>query len=237
MAELHNDDCFNILPTIENGSVDMVCVDLPYGQTANKWDSIIDMDKMWGELKRCCKDNCIYIFFTTTKFGYKLIQSNEKWFRYDVVMEKCMSGGFLNANKQPLRKHELFYVFYKKTGTYNPQKTDGKPYTKPPSHKKTNYGDYDTDGINNKDGKRFPISILKAKQVHPRCHPTQKPLDILEWIVKTYSNEGEVVLDFTMGSGSCGVACTKLNRKFIGVEMDKDYFDVAVERINNVGIE
>ena len=233
MDNLHNDNCFNILPSIQDGSVDLVCVDLPYGQTKNKWDSIIDLNKMWDELKRCCKDNCIYVFFTTTKFGYKLIQSNEKWFRYDIVMNKCISGGFLNANRQPLRKHEMIYVFYKKTGTYNPQKTDGKPYSRTASHKVTNYGSFDTNGINNTDGKRFPVSIIKAIQDDRGKHPTQKPTNILEWIVKTYSKEGETVLDFTMGSGSCGVACKNTNRDFIGIELEKKYYDVAVERINN----
>jgi site-specific DNA-methyltransferase (adenine-specific) len=129
--ELFNGDCLAIMPTIETNSVDMVLVDLPYGQTACKWDTIIDMEKMWIELKRICKSNANIVFFTTTKFGNKLINSNEKWFRYDLVWEKEKGVGFMSANKRPLRNHEMVYVFGKPSGgnkTYNPQKTEGKPY-------------------------------------------------------------------------------------------------------------
>jgi len=128
IMELYNNDCFEILPEIKDGSVDLVVVDLPYAQTACKWDCLIDLDRMWKELKRCCKRDCVYVFFCTTKFGYKLIQSNERWFRYDLVWEKSRKVGFLSANKMPLRKHEMMYVFKEQQGTYNPQKTEGKRY-------------------------------------------------------------------------------------------------------------
>ena len=231
----HNADCFDVIHTLEKNSIDFVCVDLPYGQTSNKWDSVIDLDKMWVELKKCCKDNCIYAFFTTTRFGFKLIESNKKWFRYDVVMKKNTNAGFLHAKRMPMRKHELIYVFYKKTGTYNPQMTQGKPYHRDSCGTTTSNYNQTPVASNNPSGLRYPISIIETKRGNYKSqHPTQKPLDILEWLVKTYSNEGDTVLDYTMGSGSAGVASIKLNRNFIGIELEKEYFDVANDRINNI---
>jgi site-specific DNA-methyltransferase (adenine-specific) len=234
--ELHNDNCFNILPTLKDKSVDLVLVDLPYGQTACEWDVCIDLEKMWEQLKRIGKENTAFIFFTTTKFGYKLIQSNEKWFRYDLVWEKTNSVGFLSANKMPLRNHEMIYLFYKKLPTYNPQKI---PMDKPDIRKRNaecigTYGH-----IKQKFTKtytdRHPVSIQKFKsQSHKSLkHPTQKPDEACEWLIKSYSNEGDTVLDFTMGSGSTGVACKNTNRKFIGIEMNEEYFKIAEERIKN----
>jgi site-specific DNA-methyltransferase (adenine-specific) len=227
------------MPTIETNSVDMVLVDLPYGQTACKWDIIIDMEKMWIELKRICKSNANIVFFTTTKFGYKLIASNEKWFRYDLVWEKEKGVGFMSANKCPLRIHEMVYVFGKPSGgnkTYNPQKTEGKPYIRDGG--KTSAKVY---GINSVDkatvvntGDRHPLSIQKFKFDKQKLHPTQKPIEACEWLIKTYSNEGDTVLDFTMGSGSTGVACKNTNRKFIGIEMNEEIFKTAEKRINNL---
>lgn len=230
----YNDDCMNVLPTIDDNSIDLVLVDLPYGQTDCHWDKCIDFEEMWKQLKRVGKDNTAFVFFTTTKFGYKLIQSNEKWFRYDLVWEKSKALGFLDANKKPLRNHELIYIFYKKLPTYNPQKTPGKPYTT-----KTGKGCIEVYGkraprskgtINN--GDRFPLSVQKFNQPSKSKHTTQKPTDLCEWLIKTYSNENDLVLDFTMGSGSTGVACKNTGRRFIGIEKDTDIFKVAEERIN-----
>ena len=388
--ELYNDDCFEILPEIKDGSVDLVVVDLPYttkGQkaTACKWDTPIDLDRMWKELKRCCKRDCVYVFFCTTKFGYKLIQSNERWFRYDLVWEKSRKVGFLSANKMPLRKHEMMYVFKEEQGTYNPQKTEGKPYkhsgkrssnelyggslscsseektdrhptsilhipeapedqeerkhemmyifsdtnsddldnsrnlglrayfknvmeyigkTKKELMKKIGQGidhslrinstqfalptektynklievyeldkmegfrtledlkkewgeptynpqktegkPYKTNGredvgvysekgykgepINNK-GDRHPTTIVKFNNPKKSLHRTQKPVALCEWLIKSYSNEGDLVLDFTMGSGTTGVACKNTNRRFIGIEKDEEIFKTAYERL------
>ncbi len=377
---IFNDDCFNVLPKIEKRSVDMVLVDLPYGQTSCKWDCLIDLDKMWIELKKCCKKKCIFVFFCTTKFGVSIINSNPRWFKYDLVWEKSKKVGFLSANKMPLRKHELIYVFgnsdddvnneynlelreysqkilksidktskqvekeygnrrlehffYKSSQfslptksnydkfvklydldkldyyltykemmdkldltnkTYNSQKTEGKPY----KVGKRNMGVYGegkkVDGYENKDGSRHPDSILKypshellyvfgdntggkkiynpqkekrdkvyihkgrkssgvyggVKSVpmnnggyyHPSTilkfnnppkpvHRTQKPVDLCEWLIKSYSNEGDIILDFTMGSGSTGIACKNLKRKFIGIEKDTEIFRIANHRIN-----
>ena len=228
---IYNDDCFNVLGTIKD-KVDLVLVDLPYGQTACKWDTKIDLDKMWEELKKICKENCIYIFFTTTKYGVDLINSNRKWFRYDIVWIKHNAVGFLNANKMPLRSHEMLYIFYKKRGTYNPQKTEGKPYKARKKGCAPIYGDVKRIPINNTDGKRHPLSHIKFNTDKKIKHSTAKPIELCEWLIKSYSNEGELVLDFTMGSGTTGVACKNTGRKFIGIEKDKEIFEYAKERLD-----
>ena len=385
---LYNCDCFEALPLIEDNTINLFLLDLPYGQTACKWDTIIDLEKMWKEIKRTLKPSGVVVMFCTTKFGYKLIQSNEKWFRYDLIWEKSRKVGFLSANKMPLRKHENIYIFNNKEDdteiirnielrnyaekvknyigkttteimkeigqgidhffrfkssqfglpikdnyekltelydlndmegflkfddmkeleeleTYNPQKTEGKPY-------KTNGRDnvgcyrkgkqnhlYHGDPLDNKGdrhptsilpefettheniyifkkeqgtynpqktegkaytatrqnadiysetienmptinkGDRHPTSILpefettilKFNNPHKTIHRTQKPVDLLEWLIKTYSNEGDLVMDFCMGSGSCSLACFNTNRDFIGVEKDDDIYKLAFERI------
>lgn len=418
--DLFNDDCFNIFPKLKDKSIDCVIVDLPYGQTSCKWDTCIDLEKMWIELKRICKKKCNYVFFCTTKFGYQIIKSNEKWFRYDLIWEKSKKVGFLSANKMQLRKHEMIYVFGETTTnqewnlpkekytdlkdysrylldnvkitdnklknlrffkpdkkdfclmrkntyneliqkynidklenfktfqqlkkiwnkqktnpkkpsypsqTYNPQKTNGKPYKtgkrnggvyggviegyenvdgkrhpdsilqyEEPNHqmiyvfgdksggKKTynpqktkgkpykttakshsyyrtkegyhlattdNKGDRHPDSIikirggkyndspygdfknikSNNDGTLHPSTILKYKNPSKSVHRTQKPTDLLEFLVKSYTNEGDTIIDFTMGSGSTGVACKNTNRKFIGIEKDKDIYNIAIKRL------
>ena len=234
--ELLNGDCLEIMPTLEKDSVDLVVVDLPFGQTALVWDSIIDMDKMWVELKRICKSNANLVFFTTTKFGYKLIASNEKWFRYDLVYQKERGVGYMSAKRCPLRSHEMMYVFGKPSGgskTYNPQKTPGKPW-KREAHNLSRQDCYGLTKIidnENNTGDRHPLSIQKFNHDKKKLHPTQKPVEACEWLIKSYSNEGDTVLDFTMGSGSTGVACKNTNRKFIGIEMDVDIFKTAFDRL------
>jgi site-specific DNA-methyltransferase (adenine-specific) len=229
--ELYNDDCFNILPTLKEKSVDLVLVDLPYGQTNCDWDVQIDLEKMWNELKRCCTKNCVYVFFCTTKFGHKLIKSNEKWFRYDLVWEKSIAVGFLSANKMPLRIHEMIYVFKNVGGIYNPQKVAGKPYTSSKNKPCEIYGTQRNITINN-TGDRYPKSIIKIPNPNKKSlHFTQKPVEICEWLIKTYSNEGDTVLDFTMGSGSTGIGCLNTGRDFIGIEMNEEIFKIAGARI------
>jgi len=234
-----NDDCFNVFSKISNKSVQLVCVDLPYGQTKCVWDYVIDLNKMWLELKRIGKDNCQFVFFCTTKFGYKLIASNPKWFKYDIIWEKSKTLGALSCNKMPLRKHEMIYIFYndKKPKNmnwiYNPQKTEGKPYKATGKDKGAVYDNWKSTPIDNK-GDRFPISILKFGYDKEKLHPTQKPVALCEWIVKTYSNEGDLVLDFTMGSGSTVVACINTKRKYIGIEKDKTIFEIAKKRIEEL---
>jgi site-specific DNA-methyltransferase (adenine-specific) len=227
--ELYNDDCFNILNQIEK-KIDLVIVDLPYGQTHAQWDCAIDLKKMWEQLKLICKDNCVYVFFTTTKYGIDIINSNRSWFRYDIVWEKSNSVGFLNANKQPLRNHEMIYIFYNKTGTYNPQKSIGKPYCINRKNKSKLYGKVNDYIETNNTGQRFPVSIIKNDSVKKK-HPTAKPIDLLESLIKTYSNENENVLDFTMGIGSTGLACLNTNRFFIGIEKEKKFFDILLKEL------
>ena len=233
---LYNGDCLEIMPTLETNSVDMVLVDLPYGQTACAWDIIIDLDKMWIELERICKPNANILFFCTTKFGNKLINSKEKWFRSDIVWEKANVVGFLSAKKAILRKHEMIYLFGKPSAggkTYNPQKTTGhKEFFRAACQrgKGTVYGDLWGEAKQN-DGTRYPTSIQKFGYDKKKVHPTQKPVAMCEWLVKTYTNELDVVLDFTMGSGSTGVACKNTKRNFIGIEMDEEIFKIAKERM------
>ena len=381
--QLFNDDCFNIFPTLEDKSINLFILDLPYGQTACKWDTVIDLEEMWKHIKRIMKPNALIVFFCTAKFGNTLINANPKWFKYDLIWKKSRKVGFLSANKMPLRQHENIYVFKDKQGTYHPQKTEGKPYTDnrrgtgyygdlgdkyTKDHKIINKGDrhptsiidheniyvFDntiTDDIElsrNKDlreyagkvfkfigktkkqiikkigqkvdhyfrfkssqfglctnetynqlikeynidemedyleyeilealwegnptynpqktegtpykttgkgevgiykskrtdninkGDRHPTSIIPEyegdtvlvyKNPHKTIHRTQKPVELLEWLIKTYSNEGDTVMDFTMGSGTCGVACMNTKRKFIGVEMDKEIYDACFDRI------
>lgn len=238
--DLYNDDCFNVFPKIEDKSINLFLLDLPYGQTACKWDSIIDLDKMWIEIKRMMKPNGIIVFFCTAKFGNTIINSNPKWFKYDLIWKKSRKVGFLSANKMPLRQHENIYVFKKEQGTYNPQKTEGKPYIDKRHHKIDNYLREDGKGYEytpqNNNGLYHPTSIientiLEYNNPAKSLHRTQKPVELCEWLIKTYTNEDDVVMDFTMGSGTTGIACSNTNRDFIGVEMDKEIFEIAEKRI------
>jgi len=231
--DLHNDDCLKILPTLDESCIDMVLVDLPYGQTGCNWDCVIDLEKMWKQLNRICKDTTAIVFFCTTKFGNTLINSNPKQFRYDLVWEKSNSVGFLNANKMPLRLHEMMYIFYKKLPIYNPQKTAGKPYDQSDQHPTNIVKTYKGGGVikHQSDGStRHPTSIIQFPNKKGK-HPTAKPVELCEWLINSYSKKGDTVLDFTMGSGTTGVACKNLNRKFIGIEMDEEYFKICEERL------
>ena len=363
--DLYNDDCFNVFPQIEDNTINLFVLDLPYNQTACKWDQdIIPLDEMWKHIKRIMKPNGIVIMFCTAKFGYRLIHSNPKWFRYDLIWKKSRKVGFLSANKMPLRQHENIYLFKPEGGTYNPQKSKGKPYFRA-EHKYV--GDInDAYGMNNRakhsnpSGDRHPTSIidhenmyifkseqgtynpqktpLKKKDTrnrgndgnqnivygdnvnlpeesiyrdrhptsiidhenlyvfkseqgtynpqktprdkdykhsgkrssekhygnmleckkeykkedgkhpsslidydgdsiliyknpHKTIHRTQKPVELCEWLIKTCSNEGDTVMDFTMGSGTVAIGCLNTNRKFIGVEKDKEIYEKAQDRI------
>ena len=186
------------------------------------------------------KPSAVIVHFCNVKFGFALIQSNPKWFRYDLIWKKSSKVGFLSANKQPLRQHENIYVFKKEQGTYNPQKTEGKPYTKNRkghSIEKYCYGGIDRgDDIKINKGDRHPTSIientiLEHNNPHKPIHRTQKPVSLLEWLIKSYSNEGDVVMDFCMGSGTAGIACLNTKRSFIGIEKDEDIYNLACKRI------
>lgn len=230
--QLFNDDCLKILPTIADKSIDLVLTDPPYGTTACKWDSIIPLDKLWIELKRIGKENTAFVFTSSQPFTTTLINSNFNEFRYDLVWCKNQGTGFYNANRMPLRSHEDILVFYKKLPVYNPQKTDGKPYKQKRGSASDVYRGKDL-YITESDGKRFPLSWNLFKKDKEKLHPTQKPIALMEYLIKTYTNENDTVLDFTMGSGTTGIACKNLNRNFIGIELNKQYFDIAKERIES----
>jgi site-specific DNA-methyltransferase (adenine-specific) len=236
MAILHNGDCLEVLKTLADSSVDLVIADLPYGQTSCDWDIAIDMTKLWSQLLRVGKDNTAYIFFCTTKFGYSLIESNKKMFRYDIVWEKpnCRAG-FLNARKMPIRKHEMIYVFYAKIPTYNIEDNHVKLHETALCNNISDTSIYGS-GKKISTGTTYepflPSSVVKYNTNYKKKHPTEKPQGILEWLIKYYSKRGDVILDPTMGSGSTGVACKTLGRNFIGIEMDKEYFDVASAQLS-----
>lgn len=236
--ELYNDDCFVILDKIDK-KIDLVILDLPYGQTDLQWDTAISLEKLWNNLKKISKPTTCFIFFTTTKFGYQLIKSNEKWFRYDLVWSKNSSAGFLNCKKMPMRTHEMIYFFYNKLPTYNANEYHKR--IKPIKMSDTYSKMYNGPAIVQTSGIAYepllPRSILEYsinKNMKTRNHPTEKPIELLKWLIKYYSNENDVILDPTMGSGSTGVACKALNRYFIGIELDKKYYEIAYKRLNEL---
>ena len=236
MKQLYLGDCLDILPTLKDKSIDHILTDIPYGTTACKWDNIIPFEPMWKELKRIIKDNGCIALFGSEPFSSYLRTSNIKWFKYDWYWNKEQGTGFLNAKRQPLKNIEQVLIFYKKQPIYNPQFTKGKPYTIKNGFIGEVYRGYGKKlkghlTVNN--GYRYPLNLLKYKRDKSRIHPTQKPVALLEYLIKTYTNENDTVLDFTMGSGSTGVASKNLNRNFIGIEKDKDYFDIARTRIND----
>ena len=247
MIDLYKGDCLEVMKGIESGSVDAIITDPPYGTTACKWDSVIDFDLMWEQLNRIIKPNGAIVLFGSEPFSSALRMSNIKNYKYDWVWEKNIAGNHLNAKKQPMRNHEAISVFYKKQSCYNPIKESRKLNDK--SKERLNYGFNSVVEKKNEiygshknikygiiDKLCFPKSVQYFESLHPnnkhRVHPTQKPIALMEYLIKTYTNENETVLDFTMGSGSTGVACKKTNRNFIGIEQDENYFNIASERIN-----
>lgn len=236
-------DCLDKLPLIPDGSVDMVFADLPYGVTGNKWDTVVPFAPLWEQLLRVGKKNAAFVFTATQPFATALINSQPKLFRYDLVWEKNNPAGFLHANKMPMRCHESILVFYRKLPTYHPQKTQGKRYVVTKGTGNISSGCYGTFARTDHAGtERHPRSVLtfgmpehyqdRAGNVGRNVlHPTQKPLALLEWLVRTYTNEGETVLDPTCGSGTTGVACINTGRKFIGIEMDAGYVETTLRRM------
>lgn len=231
-------DCLDRMKEIPDGTVDLVLTDPPYGTTACKWDSVIPLEPMWKQLKRVIKPNGAIVMTAAQPFTSALVMSNPDMFKYDWVWEKPSAKGHLNAKKQPMRAHESVLVFYKKQPTYNPQMTDGHIRKVSFKRKELNSEVYNenTSDVSYDSTRRYPRSVQIVKQDTQKCslHPTQKPIALMEYLIKTYTNEGETVLDFTAGSFTTGVACVNLNRKFIGIEMDKVYFDIGVNRVRNV---
>ena len=234
--KIYNCDCLEGMKHIPNASIDAIICDLPYGTTQNAWDSVIPFDKLWEQYERIIKDDGAIVLFGQGLFTAELICSNKKMYRYSLVWEKTIAGGFLNANKMPMQSHEDIAVFYRKLPTYNPQKEKGDPYFKKQVHNGDggNYGKFERTGtVCENEGTRYPRSIIKVpKGNHDTIHPTQKPVDLLRYLIRTYSNEGDTILDNCMGSGTTAVACIKEKRHFIGFELNKDYYDKACRRID-----
>ena len=225
-------DCLELMRDIPDGSVDMILCDLPYGTTQNKWDSVIPFDPLWAQYKRVCKG--AIVLTAAQPFTSALVMSNAMQFTQHLVWKKNVASNFLNANRQHLMRHEDIIVFSAKQPTFNKQMQPGKPYKAKRSGRDdtgANYGSIAkrTDTVN--AGERNPISVLEFDREPKPMHPTQKPVALMEYLIRTYTNEGETVLDNTMGSGTTGVACMNTGRRFIGIERDAKYFEIAEQRI------
>ena len=229
-------DCLELMRDIPGGSVDLILCDLPYGTTQNKWDSVLPMDALWKEYKRICRG--AVVLTATQPFTSALVMSNMEQFKYDWVWRKPKGTGHLNAKKQPMRDKEDILVFYAKQPTYNPQFGSGTPYKNKAGKDHSactsmtgSYGAY-TNKRDDSDGRRYPKQVLEFGVVERgTVHPTQKPVALMEYLIRTYTNEGMTVLDNCMGSGTTGVACVNTGRNFIGMEMDAGYFEIARQRI------
>lgn len=242
MIKIINDDCLNYMKTMEDKSIDLILCDLPYGVTKCKWDKKIDLDKLWEQYERIIKDNGVICLFGQNKFFHELINSNEKLYRYDLVWDKVLTSDFFNSNRKPLRRHEQIAVFYKNTGKYNSQvrtiKADynredyenakGSVYSK---HKKIK-------AYIKLDDTKYPTSILRYKKVNgsQMMYATEKPIELLEYLIKLYTDENDVVLDNCMGSCTTGVACNNTHRNFIGIEINRDTFEIAKLRLEKENI-
>jgi site-specific DNA-methyltransferase (adenine-specific) len=234
-------DCLELMPKhIDNKSIDMIFCDLPYGTTQCKWDSVIDLPKLWSEYERVIKDNGAIVLFAAQPFTSALVMSNPKLFKYDWTWQKPKGTGHLNAKKQPMRDKEDVLVFYKKQCTYNPQWTWGEPYTNLKSGKTAKPSTAEVSGKymngaeyrNGSDGRRYPKQVQQFGVVERgTLHPTQKPLSLIEYMVKTYTNEGNLILDNTCGSGTTGLGAKNLNRNYIMMEQDPKYFEIAKARV------
>lgn len=257
--KVYEADCLELMPQIPDKSIDMILCDLPYGTTQNKWDSVIDLEKLWREYKRIIKDNGVIVLTSQGIFTAHLIMSNESWFKYKIVWIKSKSTNFLNAKKQPLRKHEDICVFYRQQPTYNPQMTQGESYDKgirkdqftgsygdfKPQHVKSDGGRYPNDVICYEDEPADDFVYIKtAESEGPVYHPTQKPVELGRYLIRTYTNPGDIVLDNACGSGSFLVAAALEGRRFIGIEKNQnvalhkvartDYIKVCNQRIAEI---
>jgi len=237
-AQILIGDCLKILPELSDGSVDMVMVDPPYGTTQCAWDSVIPLEAMWDQLRRIVKPEGAMVFTASQPFTTVLIASNMEMFRYEWIWEKNKASGHLNAKKMPMKNHENVLVFYRKPPVYNPQKTDGHEPMNYAVRKTTTevYGAQRATVSDAGTTLRYPKTVLSIPVVNNdsggRHHPTQKPVALMEYLIRTYTNEGETVLDFAMGSGTTGVACVNSQRNFIGIEKDAAYAVIAQKRID-----
>ena len=249
-VDLMQGDCLELMQAIPDKSIDMILCDLPYGTTACKWDTVIPFEPLWAQYKRVIKDKGAIVLFGSEPFSSELRMSNRLEYKYDWIWEKGSATGYVHAKNKPLKAHEIISIFSNGTTVhasqskcrmpYYPQMAKGTPFTKihrtfntgklnhPPSSVNKNY----VNAVEVNNGTRYPRSVIRFSQYNVgRHHPTQKPVALLEYLIRTYTNEGETVLDNCMGSGSTGVACVNTNRNFIGIELDADYFKIAERRI------
>ena len=242
--ELWQGDCLDLMKDIPDGRIDMILADLPYGTTQNKWDSIIPLNDLWEQYNRVIKDNGMICLTSSEPFTNALINSKPSHFKYyDLVWDKVGTTGFLNSKRRQLRRHEQVICFYKKQTTYNPlMEVRGKERNKRSYNKRKGDGDScygKFENIESFNNEYYPTSIIEISNASQKgkIHPTQKPVALFEYLIKTYTNEGETVLDNVMGSGTAGVACKNLNRRFIGIELDENYFEIAKKRILETNVE
>lgn len=229
---IYNIDCLDGMKYIKDKTIDMILADLPYGTTKNKWDLIIPFEPLWEQYERIIKDDGAIVLTADSVFTAMLILSNVKLYRYSLVWDKQRGSDFLNANRKPLKSHEDILVFYKHQPTYNKQYWYSTPYKKTKnSTLSNNYGDRGEAWSESEDGKRNPLSILSFSRDASRLHPTQKPVALFEYLIKTYTNEGDLVLDNVMGSGTTAIACINTKRDYIGFELNQEYFEITNKRI------
>ena len=240
---IYNKDCIEGMKELPNESVDMILCDLPYGVTQNKKDIPLDLNKLWKQYNRIIKEKGVIILTAQFPYTVELILSQKNIFRYDLIWDKKLTSGFLNANRMPLRCHEHILVFYKKLGTYNPQFETGKPLHsrgvnyKTKKMKNRNYGKWNyTDDLRKGSTEKYPKSIIQIQKPHPSKarHRTEKPVELAEYLIKTYSNKEDIILDNCIGTGWTALACKKLNRQFIGYEIDPQYYQVSMDRLNAI---
>lgn len=240
--ELYNEDCLEGMKKIDDESIDCIICDLPYGTTKNSWDSVISLDSLWFEYKRIIKQSGAIVLFAQSPFDKILGASNIEMLKYEWIWEKDSGTGHLNSKFAPLKKHENILVFSKKAAcfvrnpddamTYYPQMESGKPYTQKSGRPSINYDAANCHQvITENKGERYPTSVLKFNRDKLKIHPTQKPVDLVAYLVRTYTNEGDLVLDNCMGSGTTAIACIRENRNFIGFELNKEYYNKSCERI------
>lgn len=236
---LYHGDCLEIMKDIDDKSIDMILCDLPYGTTACKWDSIIPFEPLWEQYKRVIKDNGAIVLTANQPFTSALIMSNTKLYRYNWIWQKSYTTGFMNANKMPLKSHEDICVFYKKLPVYNPQgvvEVNKRQFRKK-DKETTIYNDMGLKtGEYNQKFTNYPKDIIVTTKKETTAHPTQKPVVLFEYLIKTYTNEGDLVLDNCIGSGTTAIACINTNRNYIGIEKDENYYNIANERIKKLNV-
>lgn len=235
LFDLHLGDCLEVMRDLEANSIDTVLCDLPYGTTQNAWDNVIDLEAFWREVRRLSKPKANWVMFGAQPFTTDLINSNRKAFRYAMVWPKTTPTGFLNANRRPLAAHEDVLIFGEGQGVYNPQKWESNrgPYSTSRRVFSSSYGGQVHTTKTSPNGERFPITVLPetANKQANAIHSTQKPDELCSYLILTYSNEGDLVADFTMGSGTTGIAAAKTGRRFVGIELSPEYYEIAKARI------